>query len=230
MRTPASSNSAVVSDSRTSHPLTSSPRARKTRARADTPAPPTPMRWTFIYAPAHAEQPALAERRRAGQRKTRLWPWPAACLASAHRASPQATPHSSRRPRCLPRRRRRPLPRVLLLVAASEGSGDEHHRQAHSADLGDRAHPAPADDEVGLAHQRRHVVGEHEPAVSRSSVAGDAIGSLHAGDVRHLFKTLDELVERTPHRLIDVARTLAAARDEQAARRHLRSARPKAVA
>ena len=56
-------------------------------------------------------------------------------------------------------------------------------------------------------------------------MAGDALGSLRAGDVRHLFKTLQQLVERTPHRLVDVARSLAAAGDEQAARRHVGRAR-----
>src|SRR5882672_12289693 len=76
MRTPASSSSLVVSDSLRSQPLTWSPRARKTRASAETPAPPAPIKWTLIFVRPHAGSRARAWPRRAAPQPPKPPPSP----------------------------------------------------------------------------------------------------------------------------------------------------------
>ena len=115
--------------------------------------------------------------------------------------------------------------RVLLLVAAAERAGDEHHWQPDRGRLGDGADPGSADDQVGACHQCGHVVGEGDPAIAVTRVLGQLVRALLPGDVHHLLEPLAQPVEGRPHRLVEPARALASASDQQPARRHVRRPR-----
>jgi len=106
-------------------------------------------------------------------------------------------------------------------VPTPESARNKNHRQADRRGFGDGADARSAHDEVGSSHQGRHAVSERHPRVARALVLLHAEGTLLPGYVNHLFKSSAELFERGPHRLVQVARPLAAAGDEETARRDL---------